>query len=384
MNKIVKKIIIITGVVLGTVVLAAGGYVGYVILSYKRIGDQTLTVDHHTTQETLSTSKEYKALSYNIGFGAYSQDFTFFLDDGYDIDGNKTCGHYGKAKSKDEVLFNTNGAIDVIKDESADFVLFQEVDTDSTRSHHVNQDTMITDALSDYDHTHCVNYNSAFLPVPIYDMHGASKSGLTTLSKYKIQEAQRKEYTISDSLSKFLDLDRCFSYQVMDVEDGKKFYLVNSHMSAYDESGVIREKQILELNTFLESIKGNYVVVGGDWNQDLLTNNPNFSYQDDNRPYNNKTKNPNWLLACFDEDGNSPLIDGYTVVSSDNHPSCRNNDIEWEEGKTFVATVDGFVVSDNIEVTEHHTITTKNGNKGVDGFAFSDHEPTEMTFRLKA
>jgi hypothetical protein len=90
------------------------------------------------------------------------------------------------------------------------------------------------------------------------------------------------------------------------------------------------------------------------------------------------------LLACFDEDGNSPLIDGYTVVSSDNHPSCRNNYIEWEEGKTFVCTVDGFVVSDNIEVTEHHTITTKNGNKGVDGFAFSDHEPTEMTFRLKA
>ena len=63
MNKIVKKIIIITGVVLGTVVLAAGGYVGYVILSYKRIGDQTLTVDHNTTQETLNTSKEYKALS---------------------------------------------------------------------------------------------------------------------------------------------------------------------------------------------------------------------------------------------------------------------------------------------------------------------------------
>ena len=383
MNKILKKTLIITGVALSVVVLFAGGYVGYVYFSYSRIGDKKLDIDSKVTKTSLSTSEEYKALSYNIGFGAYSQDFTFFMDEGYDENGEKTCGHYGKAKSKEEVEFNINGAIKAVKDENPDFICLQEVDTNSDRSHHINQDELFTKNFEEYDHTHCVNFNSAFFPVPLYDMHGASKSGMTTYSKVKINQANRVEYTISDSFSKFFDLDRCFSYHVMDVENGKKFYLVNSHMSAYDEGGVIRAKQLKQLNDFLESVKGEYVVICGDYNHDLLTFNPDYSYNKENRPYNATLRNPDWLNDFFNDKGESPLIDGYKVVCSDNSPSCRNNDIEWIQDKTFVCTVDGFIISENIEVVEHHTILTKDGNKHLDGFAYSDHEPTEMTFRLK-
>lgn len=385
MNKILKRVLIIAGCVVGAVVVGAGGYVLYVVLSYNRIGNVRLDIDHHDTKEKAVVGETYKALSYNIGFGAYSQDYTFFMDTGYDENGKETCGHYSTARSKEEVEFNTNGAIKTVADNAPDFVMFQEVDTKSTRSYKINQDTKIQEAFSSFDHVHCVNFHTAFLPYPLYDMHGSVNAGLTTLSNIKIQNADRKEYTVPTGLSKFFDLDRCFAVQEISVDNGKSLFIVNSHMSAYDEGGKVRTKQIEELNAFLKEKhdSGDYVVIGGDWNHDLLTNNPEFpQYTKENKPFGEKKKNPDWVNYYFDGEHKSPLTEGYSVVASDNVPTCRNNDIEWIPGKTYTCVVDGFIVSDNVTVVSHQNIQTKQGKKGLDGFAFADHDPTMLEFKL--
>ena len=385
MNKILKRVLIIAGCVIGAVVVGAGGYVLYVVLSYNRIGNVDLDVQRKSETEKAVAGQTYKAISYNIGFGAYSQDYTFFMDTGYDENGNPTCGTHSTAKSKDEVLFNTAGAIKTIQDNDPDFVMFQEVDTKSTRSYKVNQDEKIQEAFSAYDHVHCVNFHTAFLPYPINDMHGKVNAGLTTLSKVQIQKAERKEYTVPTGMGKFFDLDRCFAVQKIDVDNGKSLYIVNSHMSAYDEGGTVRTKQVEELNAFLKERHdaGDYVVIGGDWNHDLLTNNPDFpEYTKENKPFGEKKKSPDWVNFYFDDEHKSPLTESYSVVASDNVPTCRNNDIEWEPGKTFTCVVDGFIVSDNVSVVSHANIQTKQGNKGLDGFAFADHDPTMLEFKL--
>ncbi|MBO4323317.1 MAG: endonuclease [Clostridia bacterium] len=384
MKKTVKKVLKIVLCVVLAVVLLAGGYVSYVLLSYNRIGDKPLEVKGSATENAVSLGTTYKALSYNIGFGVYSQDYTFFMDTGYDEDGNETCGYYSTARSKDEVLFNVNGAINAAYSQNADFIMFQEVDTNSTRSCRVNEHKKIVEKFSGYDFVHAVNFHTAFLPYPLYDMHGTVNSGLTTLSKYKILSAERKEYTVSTSFSKYFDLDRCFSVHEIEIDGSdKKLYIVNSHMSAYDEGGTVRKTQIAEMKSFLDekARAGHYVVVGGDWNHDLLTYNPEYSYDETTRPYGEKKRSPEWVSYLFDTN-KKPLIEGYKVVASDNVPSCRNNDIEYEEGKTFVCTVDGFIITNNIQVVSHETIKTGKGKKGVDGFAFSDHEPTVMEFKL--
>lgn len=383
MNKKLKKALIITGSILGGVVLILCGYVGFILLSYNRIGDIDLSVDEKSSLEQIEVGNSYKAMSYNIGFGAYSQDYTFFFDTGYDENGNKTVGHYSKARNKKEVEFNTEGAINTTKEQDADFIFFQEVDTNSTRSRHINQDKKIVETYSNYDHVYAKNFHTAFLPYPLYDMHGIVNSGLSTMSRYKIQSAGRKQYTVSNDFSKYFDLDRCFSYSTIKVNNGKTLYLINSHMSAYDEGGVIRKQQVKELNDFLADKTEDYVVIGGDWNHDLLINNPDFTYNStDNRPFNMTLKAPDWLSYYFDDDLKSPLIDGYHVVASDNVPTCRNNDIEWDPDATFRCVVDGFIVSNNINIIEHKNIQTKNGKKGLDGFAFSDHDPAYIEFSL--
>ena len=382
----------ITFGILGAVILAAGCYAGYVLLSYNRIGNVELGVDRKSGLAQVEVGESYKALTYNIGFGAYSQDFTFFLDTGYEKGTDKpTCGYYSTAKSKNEVMVNVGGAINTALSSDADFVFFQEVDTNSTRSYHINQDKKIQEAYPQYDHVHAKNFHSAFLPYPLYDMHGSVQAGLTTVSKYQIQSAYRKQYTISNSLSKLFDLDRCFSASQVKVDNGKYLWIINSHMSAYDKGGEIRAKQVKELNDFLRDRKadGDYVILGGDFNHDLLTYNPAYSYTLENghRAFDMTSKTPDWVSYYFEykgEKGKSPLseISGYSMIASDNYPTCRNNDIEWDPNKTFVCCIDGFIVSDNIQVISHKNIQTKNGNKGLDGFAYADHDPAFIEFKL--
>ena len=65
-------------------------------------------------------------------------------------------------------------------------------------------------------------------------------------------------------------------------------------MSAYDEGGKIRQKQLDELNAFLTMCAQNqdYVIVGGDFNHDLLTYNPQFNYDKINNSFfQNRKKN---------------------------------------------------------------------------------------------
>ena len=49
----------------------------------------------------------------------------------------------------------------------------------------------------------------------------------------------------------------------------KKLYLVNIHLTAYDEGGVIKKKQTEFIINYINRIfnEDNYMVVGGDWNQ---------------------------------------------------------------------------------------------------------------------
>lgn len=77
--KIAKKALKTMGVLLGFIVVIVLGYIIYLYASYHRIEDnKSLSVESHTeTKQTLTTGKQYSAITYNIGFGAYTPDFSF-------------------------------------------------------------------------------------------------------------------------------------------------------------------------------------------------------------------------------------------------------------------------------------------------------------------
>ena len=95
-----KKIIKAVGFSLLAVVLLfaliVGGYVGYVAIQYYRIDDNlALTVDNCPTS-CVQTDTQYSVVTYNLGFGAYSPEYSFFMDTGVMDDGTEVAGIYAK------------------------------------------------------------------------------------------------------------------------------------------------------------------------------------------------------------------------------------------------------------------------------------------------
>ena len=92
--KIFKKVLKIVLILLLILILIVGGYVAYVMISYDRIEDNLkLDTVNGSGSTDLSVGNAYTAVTQNFGFGAYTRDFTFFMDGGKD----------SRAKSKESV-----------------------------------------------------------------------------------------------------------------------------------------------------------------------------------------------------------------------------------------------------------------------------------------
>jgi len=333
-------------------------YVAYVLLSYDRIPDNVPLEPQNTGKdEAIRLNVPYRAVTQNVGFGAYTADFTFFMDGGKE----------SRAESRESVLSCIHAAADKAEGLDADFILFQEVDFDSTRSFHVDQRALLQERFTPYSSTFAVNYHSAYLMYPLLEPHGASNSGLLTLSRYNASSALRRSLPISTSLSKLLDLDRCYSVTRYPVENGKELVIYNVHLSAYGGSDEIRTAQMTMLfeDMKAEYDKGNYCVCGGDFNHD-------FTGDSTQRLNGGTTVDFGWAQPFPAEllPAGIRRCTDYDTLS----PTCRNCDIPYEKGN-FTIIVDGFLVSENVEVKAVENISCD--------FSFSDHNPVVLEFICK-
>ena len=359
---ILKRILRILLCVLLALVIIVGGYVLYVVLSYSRIEDNLALTPESKTEKVVKTGEEYTVVTQNIGFGAYTADFTFFMDGGKE----------SRARSKESVENCVNKAAEKVASLNPDFALFQEVDTSSTRSYHVDERKMLKESFSAYSSAFAVNYHSAYLFYPIFEPHGASNSGILTLANKKITSSLRKSLPISTSFSKFLDLDRCFSITRMPTENGKELVLYNVHLSAYGGSDEIRHAQMTALFSDMqkEYEAGNYCVAGGDFNHDFTGDSTKKLNGGEEVEFGWAMPFPEELLKNYKNVERATDYTGGKLT-----PTCRNCDVPYKEGN-FTIIVDGFLITSNVTVSYLENIST--------GFVYSDHNPAVMKFTLSA
>lgn len=368
MAKILKRAALVLVILVLVPAMAVGGYVAYVALQYSRIADNTALAVAGQQAAFLQAGERYTAATYNIGFGAYNHDFSFFMDSGTMEDGTPVTGLYAKARSLQAVEQNTAGAIETLKELSPDFCLLQEVDVKADRSWKVDQTAAVAAALPGYSTTYTSNFHTAYLAYPLNDPIGKTEAGLYTLSRYYIESAVRRSYPVDNGFpTKFFDLDRCFSLFRLPVEGGGELVLINSHMSAYDEGGTIRAAQMKMLAGVLEEEqqKGNWVIVGGDFNHALGGTETAFA---------SRQEVPGWVFPFRAEE----LPAGFRVVQAANQTqvaTCRSTDLPYVKGVNYSTVVDGFVVSANVEAAAYNVDTD---------FMYSDHNPVQLTFTLKA
>lgn len=347
-------------VALGLVLAAVLAYLAYALVSYYRVEDwQDLTVNGQGSG-LVETGRSYTLLSYNIGFGAYSPDYSFFMDG----------GEFSRALSAEDAEANVAGALETVLSQNPDFVFLQEVDADATRSYHLDEQAMAAETLTGMAWVSAQNYDSPYLFWPLTCPHGASRSGIMTFSDRTVTSSVRRSLPVETGLTRFLDLDRCYTVTRVPVEGGRELCLYNVHLSAYTSDGTIATEQVKLLLSDMEAeyAAGNYTICGGDFNKDLLG--------DSGAVFGVAGEGQTWAQPFPEEllDGGIDLVvpDGEAEAPV---PSCRNADGPYQPGTSFVLTVDGFLVSDNVSVEAATVLDT--------GFAWSDHNPVTLTFRLK-
>ncbi|MBQ9063987.1 MAG: endonuclease/exonuclease/phosphatase family protein [Blautia sp.] len=341
-------------------VLIVGGYLGYVIGTYNRIDDNLELEVEGNAEEQPSAGEEYTIVSYNVGFGAYTADFTFFMDEGKE----------SRARSKESVENCINETTTTALSYDPDVVFFQEVDTDSTRSHNVDEAAIIKGRFADegvFDDVFAQNYHSAYLFYPIIEPHGASNSGLLTMSRFDVSSSLRRSLPISKGFNKFLDLDRCYSISRVPMENGKELILVNLHLSAYGTDAAQGNSQLEMVFEDLkaEYEKGNYVICGGDFNHDFTTDSKEYFNPGTDKTYS-------WCHSFPDE----VIPEGFTKCTDYSEgmtATSRYTNIPYGKD-SFTVILDGFVVSDNVDCTYVQNIDT--------GYLYTDHNPVVMKFKL--
>ena len=352
-----KKVLKIVLIVLLALVVLVGGYVAYVFLDYHRIGDQTIEPEG-AAAGTVETGAAYGILSWNIGFGAYTEDYDFFMDG----------GTQSWAESPERLERNLGDIADTLRAQEADFYLIQEVDIGATRTYQVDERPYIVSGVGDgFAYTFAQNYDSPFLFYPLTQPHGASRAGLMTFSSAPIAAAERVELPIERGFMKLVDLDRCYSVQRIPLADAEgELVLYNLHLSAYTSDGTIATEQLKLLcaDMTAEFEKCNWCVAGGDFNKDLLGNSAE-------------------IFGVAGRDGDNwakqipagTIPDELSLIAPSGAASCRTPDAPYDPETAFRVTVDGFLVTPNVSVAGAEVVDT--------GFAYSDHNPVRMTFTLE-
>lgn len=346
------KFIKIIGFSILALLLSLGLFITYSTITYYN-PSQELLVAQNSTPDTIPNSG-LSILSWNIGYAGLGDNMDFFYDSG-----KKTRDTY------ERTIINLDSIAQFIDKKTAStFYLIQEVDLNSKRSYNINQkDTIL--AHKRYNSAFAQNYLVKFVPIPPSAPLGKVNSGILNLSQYQPINSIRYGYPGRFGWpNRLFNLRRCMLVNRYLTKSGKEFILINTHMSAFDD-GSLKKQEMRYLKEFIlaEYSKGNYVIVGGDWNQAP----PRFKLN---------TFGENYKVDFFILNNINPdfMPIEWKWVYDSKSPTNRHLNTPYIQGETYTTIIDFFLVSPNIEVIENHTLNLN--------FTHSDHNPISLRFNL--
>lgn len=304
--------------------------------------------------QTLSRKDPFRLLTWNIGFAGFDRTMDFFMDGGRMV----------RPRSRKQVAENMKGIRKILDTRKADVYFLQEVDLDSSRSYHINQHRYFEKALR-LPGLFAWNYKCDFIPYPFPPL-GKMSSGLSTFTGMKLSSARR--LSLPESFSwpvKTCNLKRCILETRIPLKDSsRELVLFNFHLEAYDKGeGKLAQSRLLSKILFREYEKGNYVIAGGDFNQ-IIKGEEKYPLR----------KSKNWTPGFLEKESLPPH---FSIAADDAFPTCRLLDRPYEgsDPKGRVYVLDGFLVSDNVEISGVSVVNT--------GFTYTDHQPVILEVRFR-
>jgi len=376
MIKRILKVILIFLIVI--IVFALGFVLTLQVFEYRPADETELTITNNLDDieaNYVLLDQTIRVLSFNTGYASLSATEDFVMDGGVK----------GRMDSASEVEANIQGIISILEAQAADIYLLQEVDVESDRSYDTMQLESYSNAL-EMPVTLGYNYRVLFVPFPFQlgQMMGNVNSGIASFINFHVDEATRIQLPGSFSWPlRLANLKRCVVVSRLPIQNSEKFLVViNVHLSAYDDGSMrLQEMDALETLMKAETDAGNYVLVGGDFNQTFPDAVTISSVDNNGTPqevynYHYALKDPlYWQAFPMEKDWffENDFQFGVDITTPTcrllNHPYDTVND---DLNQYYV--IDGFIVSANITIESMQTLNQ--------GFEYSDHNPVQIEIKL--
>jgi endonuclease/exonuclease/phosphatase family metal-dependent hydrolase len=302
--------------------------------------------------DTLHNTDVFSTMTWNLGYAGLGEHMDFFYDGGKNV-----------RDTHENVIRNLDSITSfVVKNDSIDFILVQEIDFRSRRSYRMDQFSKLDSLLNSHYGFFGINYKVDFVPVPVFSPMGKVRSGIATYCTYMPKTVDRYAFHGDYSWPKrIFMLKRCYLVCRYPMANGKEFILINTHNSAYDD-GSLRKEQLRELERFSldEFKKGNYVLIGGDWNQSPSGFEAEYDHVFD-------TVDVAYLPESF--------LQGWQQLYSTKCPTNRRVMTSYNPITTPTTVIDFYIASPNIIPVSLHVIDLK--------FKNSDHQPVLLSFAFK-
>jgi endonuclease/exonuclease/phosphatase family metal-dependent hydrolase len=350
------KILKIVGFVFLLLIVAFGIFLVYFSLTDYNPQKRILIFESKKPDTINLENLNLSFLCWNIGYGGLGKEMDFFYDGGTNVRTTqaKTIKNLNEIKKF------------ILKNDSVDFILLQEIDICSKRSYFIDEAKAISYVVPDFFQSFGTNYLVKFVPVPLANPMGKTNSGLLTLSRYIPVSSER--FNLPGDYpwpKKLFMLDRCILVNRYILTNCKQLIVVNIHNSAFDDGSLKKQEMNYLIKFILEEYnKGNYICAGGDWNQ----NPPGFQSE----KFISEIKYENFQLTqieynCFPDNWKW----GYDRMI----PTNRSLKASYDPILTSKTILDFYLISPNLEyiVIQSHDL----------GFENSDHQPVFTVVRAK-
>ena len=352
MKKVLKWI---GWIVLSLVILLAAA-VGVMTIAEYRPADREILIADHAAEEALRPGDSLTLVSWNLGYGALGDNADFFMDGGKGV----------YTADRERVEANLTGIRETLQSMDADILLLQEVDIGSDRSYGTDEREYVKDVIPGASAVFAYNFNAMYVPYPLPPI-GHVESGLYTVSRPEIRTSERVSLPCPFAWPvRTVNLKRALQINKIPLAGTEKeLVIVNLHLEAYD-SGEGKEAQTRALLDVIrtEAEAGNYVIVGGDFNQRF--NNIDGSLYPQREGL--------WEAGVINAEDFAPE---FTLLMDPETPTCRSLDRPYagEDPAGFqFYMIDGYMVSANVQVESVETVNR--------GFVCADHNPVRLRVTL--
>lgn len=293
--------------------------------------------------------REISLLAWNLGYGGLGKDSDFVADG----------GQHMFPPSRRVVRANVAGIAAFLEGRDEDVILLQELARGGPVNYWVNLKRRVDRALAGRERLFFADFRTRLLPPPLRMTHGQGIYSRFAVGSTHVVPLPAEDASIFGVKRRYASL-----VARLPMEGGGEWTIASVHLAAFDEDALVRTRQLRELLAWAESeyAAGRHVVIGGDWNLQLV---------ETDFPHTTEDEYLFWLFPFPDD----ALGEGWAIAADARTPSVRTNERPYRPGENYTTVIDGFVTSPNVEIV---------AVEGIDlGFQHADHQPVRLVVRAR-